>query len=89
MEKMIPYEKLSKKKQKEKNAQRRKSWGNICPVTRKSPNPRAYNRRKARSWSDEFPNRAFLFGQISLVITSCYFALVEEKDVCYNYFYYE
>lgn len=48
MEKLIPYEKLSKKEQRKQNARRRGSWGAINPVTRKSENPRAYNRRKAR-----------------------------------------
>lgn len=49
MEKMIPYEKLSKKERKKLNASRRGSWGSIKPVTRKPENPRAYNRRKARN----------------------------------------
>ncbi len=48
MEKYIPYNKLSKKKQRELNAKRRGSWGGINPVTRKPENPKAYNRQKAR-----------------------------------------
>ncbi len=52
MEKWIPYEKLSKKKQRELNAKRRGSWGGISPVTRKPPNPKAYNRKKARKWKE-------------------------------------
>ena len=59
MERVIPYEKLSKKKQRELNAQKRGSWGGLNPVTRKPENPRAYNRRKARKWSDDAPPRAF------------------------------
>ena len=35
MDKFVPYEKLSKKKKRELNAQRRKTWGNISPVTRR------------------------------------------------------
>ena len=50
MEKFIAYEKLSKKKQRELNAKRRSSWGGVNPVTRKSANPKAYNRAKARKW---------------------------------------
>jgi len=42
----IPMDKQSKQKQKEINASKRGSWGNISPVTRKPPNPKAYNRRK-------------------------------------------
>ena len=53
MEKFIPYEKLSKKKQRELNARKRKTWGDVNPVTRRSENPKAYNRQKARKWSDD------------------------------------
>lgn len=51
MEKMIPFEKLSKKEQRKRNVAKRGSWGNMNPVTRKPENPKAYNRRKARNWS--------------------------------------
>jgi len=44
MEKFIPSEKLSKKKQREQNAERRGSWYGLNPVTRKPKNSRAYNR---------------------------------------------
>ena len=53
MEKFIPYEKLSKKKKRELNARKRKTWGNVNPVTRRPENPKAYNRQKARKWSDD------------------------------------
>lgn len=53
MEKFIPYEKLSKKKQRELNAQRRGSWYGVNPVTRKPENPKAYNRSKARNWRND------------------------------------
>jgi len=59
MEMFIPFEKLSKKKQREQNAARRGSWYGLNPVTRKPENSKAYNRRKARKWSDEFHDRAF------------------------------
>lgn len=49
MDKFVPYEKLSKKKKKEMNAERRTSW-QISPITRKPENPKAYNRRKAQDW---------------------------------------
>lgn len=57
MEKFIPYEKLSKKKQRELDRLKRNTWGDLNPVTRKPENPKAYNRRKVRSWND--PDRAF------------------------------
>ncbi|MBQ9250561.1 MAG: hypothetical protein IJ179_09385 [Oscillospiraceae bacterium] len=47
MEKFIPYDKLSKKKKRELDTQRRGSWA-MSPVTRKPANPKAYDRRKAR-----------------------------------------
>ncbi len=55
MEKYVPYGKLSKKKRRELDAKRRGSWGGLCPVTRKPPNPKAYNRKKARRWDADDP----------------------------------
>ena len=52
MEKFIPKEKLSKKKQRELNAQCRVTWS-ISPVTRKSADPKIYNRSKAKSWKSD------------------------------------
>jgi len=52
MERFIPYEKLSKKKQRELNLRRRGTWGQLNPVTRKPENPKAYHRKKARNWKD-------------------------------------
>lgn len=53
MEKFIYFEKLSKKKQRELMTQRRGTWGGLNPVTRKPENPRAYDRKKARKWSED------------------------------------
>ena len=47
MDKMIPYEKLSKKEKRKRDAQRRSTWGPLNPTTRKPENSRAYNRRKS------------------------------------------
>ena len=52
MEKFIPYEKLSKKEKKRRNAMQRGSWYGINPVTRKPAHSKAYNRRKAGKWYD-------------------------------------
>ena len=52
MEKFIPYEKLSKKEKKRRDALKRGSWYGINPVTRKPANSKAYNRRKAGKWYD-------------------------------------
>ena len=48
---LIPFEKLSKKKQRELNAAKRGSWNGLNPVTRRPENVKAYNRRKAQKWS--------------------------------------
>ncbi|MBQ2898665.1 MAG: hypothetical protein IJE28_02840 [Oscillospiraceae bacterium] len=60
MEKFVPFEKLSKKKQRELNAMKRRDWNGINPVTRKSENPKAYNRRKAQKRFD-FDSVPFCF----------------------------
>ena len=64
MEKFIPFEKLSKKKQRELNAIRRKDWNGINPGTRKSENPKAYTRKKAQNRND-FDFVPFCFIRIS------------------------
>ena len=46
------YEKLSKKKKRVLYAGKRTIWA-IIPVTRKSENPKAYNRRKAQKRMDD------------------------------------
>ena len=53
MERFIPYEKLSKKKKKELNKAKRGTWGSFDPVTRKSKNPKAYNRKTAQGRYDD------------------------------------
>lgn len=53
MQKFIPYEKLSKKEKRKRDALRRNTWGALNPVTRKSPDPRVYDRRKTRKWMDD------------------------------------
>ena len=56
MKKYIPYEKLSKKKQRELDRKQRLTWGSLSPVTRNTANPKAYNRQKARKWDrDDYP----------------------------------
>lgn len=66
MEKHVSYEKLSKKKQRELNNQRRITWS-MNPVTRRPDNPKAYNRRKALR---EFKDRTGAFVFISFLYDS-------------------
>ena len=60
MERFIPYEKLSKKKKRALDAQRRTVW-TISPVTRKPVSSKAYNRRKAQKWNNDSDLCAFPF----------------------------
>ena len=76
MEKFIPYEKLSKKKQRELNASRRTTWA-VNPVTRKPANPKAYNRKTARNWKDDSNSVPYLLNSLFLVfedVTTSFFA---------------
>ena len=61
MEKFIPYEKLSKKKQRELNSKKRGSWNGVCPVTRMTANEKIYNRKKARRVNDFTDTVPFVF----------------------------
>ena len=61
MEKQIPFQKLSKKKQREENRKHRNTWGPLNPVTRRPENPKAYNRRKAQKRMDASRFCAFSF----------------------------
>ena len=54
MEKFIPYEKLSKKEKRRLDSRRRKTWGEMSPVTRKPENPKAYNRKRAQYRKEDF-----------------------------------
>lgn len=48
MEQHIPFAKLSKKRQRELNLQKRNTWGSLNPATRKPKNSRAYDRNKVK-----------------------------------------
>lgn len=47
MNSFIPYDKLSKKKKKALDREKRGVWG-ISPVTRRPENPKAYKRKKTQ-----------------------------------------
>ncbi len=76
MEKFTPFGKLSKKKKREHYAQMRGSWGGLNPVTRKPENPKAYDRKKARKWSEDSMTWPFDFlspfhGKMRIIRRSC------------------
>ena len=53
MQKLIPYEKLSKKDKRILDRAKRQTWGELNPVTRKPPNSKAYNRKKAQNRKED------------------------------------
>jgi hypothetical protein len=55
----IPLEKRSKREQREHYATRRGNWGDVNPVTKKSPDPKVYNRKKARQRYEHGPQAEF------------------------------
>ncbi len=59
MKKFIPYEKLAKREKRAHDRAARRDWGTMSPVTRKSENPKAYDRAKVRR--DEKSRPDFLF----------------------------
>ena len=50
MQTFIPYEKLSKKEKRKVDRAKRRTWGDLVPVTRKPKNSRAYDRKKSQDW---------------------------------------
>ena len=46
LRKFTPYAKMSKKKKREQDASRRKTWGTLNPVTRRTKSPKTYDRAK-------------------------------------------
>lgn len=71
MNRFIPYEKLSKKRQREIDREKRGSWRGLNPVTRTPPNPNAYRRKKTRTWTedDSAMNGSFCLFYPSTVLT--------------------
>lgn len=55
MERFIPKEKLSKKAKRELNDRLRQTW-TISPVSRKSRNKKAYDRKTPRRYEDGYPD---------------------------------
>ena len=80
MKKYVSLDKRSKKAQREYYSERRRTWGELNPVTRSVPSGKTYNRKKekkriGRELSNEFQADLFLlfcrkFGKDSLENTS-------------------
>jgi len=61
-QKYVPIEKQSKRKQKEFYSTQRRDWGNVNPVTRKTPNIKAYDRKKSKRWQNDYDATLGFFG---------------------------
>ena len=51
--KITPVEKMSKKQRREYYGKYRRDWGGISPVTRRSKDPKAYDRAKFKRGIDD------------------------------------
>ena len=49
MKKFVEYKKLSKKKQKEINSEKRKTWGIMKPIVKVKPSAKVYNRKNKQA----------------------------------------
>ena len=61
MRKHIPLDKQSKRKQREYYAALRRDWGILNPVSRKTANQKAYNRKKSGKRHEYEPLPGFCF----------------------------
>ena len=60
-QKYVPLDKRSKRGQKEYHSTKRKDWGTLNPITRRTPNLKAYNRKKTGRWCEYEPCPAFVY----------------------------
>ena len=60
-QKYVPLEKRSKRQQKEFHDSQRKTWGGLNPITRKTANHKAYNRKKSERWHEYDHRSDFLY----------------------------
>lgn len=93
MEKIIPFAKLPKKKQRELNRKKRGSWYGLSPVTRRLESSKAYNRRRAQKRSDDFGSVPFaIFGKWHFLLAAsrseCHDALAKYSAVLKNLLFY-
>lgn len=68
MEKVVSYEKMSKKQQKIVNASKRGNWGNVKPITKVKASAKIYNRNKKQNSGDY----GYSFGVLLYKAGKCY-----------------
>ncbi len=68
MKPFIPIEKQSKKVRREYHKRQRRTWGAISPVTRRPPDPRAYQRKRIHNGEADEPTLVdFLSSRFTMV----------------------
>ena len=60
MERFVPYQKLSKKKKREMDREKRNTWGPLDPVTRIRESKKTYDRKKAHRWDEDHAGAFFV-----------------------------
>lgn len=84
MKKYVPIEKMSKKMQREYYKKQRKDWGGISPVTRRSENPKAYDRAKAKKDHENFRDPfLFFYAALSMEFKVCISSYMESANIAY------
>ena len=68
MAKFIAYEKLSKKEQKKLNAEKRKTWGDIKPITKVKPSAKLYNRKNKQDLPNGKSCFCFLYTLLEITL---------------------
>ena len=63
----LPLNKRSKSLQKDFHSKQRRTWGGLNPVTRKPPDPKAYNRKKTGHTVKEDDMSGLYLGLLQIV----------------------
>lgn len=81
MNKHIPYNKLSKKAQRELDNQQRMTWNGLNPITRKIESKKLYRRKKTHEGFDDSCYGSFCFAR--RVIVSFYYCHSDYMKTAY------
>ena len=82
-QKFIPLEKQSKRNQKAWNDTQRMGWGALNPVTRKTENGKAYNRKKSKQrWCEHDRCLDFCFVVLRRLPTVFWVRMCQRLRMC-------
>lgn len=60
MQPFLPREKMSKRNKRALDGKKRAGWDGINPITRKTENKKAYNRKKSPRWYNDYSTGIFV-----------------------------